>query len=93
MDSEQRRALLLLIAMGGSTVLASYVLAFVLEPEIRTGLWGGIQDEGMRVFYTVNMCIADRLLTQESSNSRISAILDSVNRIEVDKQSHRKSEE
>lgn len=58
MESEQRRALLLLIAMGGSTVLASYVLAFVLEPEIRTGLWGGIPEGGMRDFYTVNMFIA-----------------------------------
>ena len=58
MQSEQRRALLLLIAMGGSTVLASYVLAFILEPEIRTGLWGGIPEGGMRDFYTVNMLIA-----------------------------------
>ncbi len=58
MESEQRRALLLLIGMGGSTVLASYVLAFVLEPEIRTGLWGGIPEGGMRDFYTVNMLIA-----------------------------------
>ncbi|MFK7896573.1 MAG: hypothetical protein AB8G23_12095 [Myxococcota bacterium] len=58
MESQQRRALLLLIAMGGSTVLASYVLAFVLEPDVRTGLWGGIPEGGMRDFYTVNMLLA-----------------------------------
>jgi hypothetical protein len=58
MEKDRRRALLLLIGMGGSTVLASYVLAFVLAPEIRTGLWGGIPEGGMRDFYTVNMLIA-----------------------------------
>lgn len=53
----QRRALLLMIAFGGSAVLASYVIAFVLEPAVRSGLWGGIP-ESWQGFYTVNMLLA-----------------------------------
>lgn len=53
----ERRSLLLLIAIGGSAVLASYVLAFVYEPEIRSGLWGGIPDS-LQGVYTVNMLLA-----------------------------------
>ncbi|MEZ4291399.1 MAG: hypothetical protein R3E53_13025 [Myxococcota bacterium] len=54
----QRRSLLLLIVLGGSAVLGSYVLAFVVEPAIRAGLWGGIPEGGMRSFYTTNMFLA-----------------------------------
>ncbi len=56
MDS-QRKALFLMIAVGGSAVLGSYVLAFAVEPEIRSGLWGGIPDS-LQGFYTVNMLLA-----------------------------------
>lgn len=53
----RRRSLLLLIGLGGSAVLGSYVLAFVVEPGIREGLWGGVP-ESLRGFYTVNMLLA-----------------------------------
>jgi len=53
----QRRSLILLIVIGGSTVLGSYVLAFAFEPAIRSGLWGGVP-ESLRSFYTVNMLLA-----------------------------------
>jgi len=53
----QRRSLNLLILIGGSGVLGSYVLAFVYEPAIRSGLWGGIPDS-LQSFYTVNMLLA-----------------------------------
>ena len=53
----RRRALIFLILIGGPSVLGSYVLAFVLEPTIRTGLWGGVPD-AIRPLYTVNMLLA-----------------------------------
>lgn len=53
----QRRSLLLLIAIGGSAVLGSYVLAFAYEPGIRAGLWGGIPD-ALQGIYTINMLLA-----------------------------------
>ena len=53
-----RRALLLLIGLGGTSVLGSYVLAFAYEPEIRGALWGGIPEGAMQTFYTVNMLLA-----------------------------------
>ncbi len=53
----RRRALLLLIAIGGTGVLASYLLAFALEPSIRTGLWGELP-EAWRGYYTINMLLA-----------------------------------
>ncbi len=53
----QRRSLLLLILIGGSGVLGSYVLAFAYQPAIRSGLWGGIP-ESLQAFYTVNMLLA-----------------------------------
>jgi len=53
----QRRALLVLIAVGGSAVLGSYVLAFVYAPAVEADLWGGIPDS-WRGFYTVNMFLA-----------------------------------
>jgi hypothetical protein len=52
-----RRSLLILIGLGGSAVLGSYVLAFAYEPGIRSGLWGGIPDS-LRGLYTVNMLLA-----------------------------------
>ena len=55
--NSQRRALLLLIGIGGTGVLGSYVLAFAFEPAIRTGLWGGVP-ESLQGFYTVNMLLA-----------------------------------
>lgn len=56
MDS-QRRALILLILIGGTGVLGSYVLAFAFEPAIRSGLWGGLP-ESLKGLYTVNMLLA-----------------------------------
>ena len=53
----QRRSLLLLILIGGIGVLGSYILAFVYEPAIRAGLWGGIP-ESLQGFYTINMLLA-----------------------------------
>ena len=52
-----RRSLLLLIGIGGTAVLGSYVLAFVGTPELRTGLWGGLP-ESLKGAYTVNMFLA-----------------------------------
>lgn len=53
----QRRSLLLLIGIGGTAVLGSYVLAFVGTPELRSGLWGGLP-ESLKGAYTVNMFLA-----------------------------------
>ena len=50
----QRRALLVLIALGGGAVLGSYVLAFVYAPAAEADLWGGIPSS-WRGSYTVNM--------------------------------------
>jgi hypothetical protein len=50
--------LLLLIGLGGTAVLGSYVLALVYEPEIRGALWGGIPEGALRTFYTINMLLA-----------------------------------
>ena len=55
-DGTYRRALLRLIAIGGSGVLASYLLA--LDPAISSGLWGGIPDGRIRELYTLNMFLA-----------------------------------
>lgn len=56
MDS-QRRNLLLLIAVGGISVLGSYVPAFSNNPGLVDALWGGVPDS-LRVFYTPNMLLA-----------------------------------
>ena len=53
----QRRSLLLLIAIGGTAVLGSYVLALVGTPALRSGLWGGLP-ESLKGGYTVNMFLA-----------------------------------
>ena len=50
--ASQRRSLLILIALGGSAVLGSYVLALVGTPELRSGLWGGLP-ESLKGAYTV----------------------------------------
>jgi hypothetical protein len=42
---------------GGVAVLASYAWGVVLEPALRTGLWGGVP-ESLRGLYTVNMLLA-----------------------------------
>ena len=55
-DAALRRALLQLIALGGSAVLASYLLAF--DPAVGSRLWGGIPEGGIRDLYTVNMLLA-----------------------------------
>ncbi|MDJ0787900.1 MAG: hypothetical protein QNK05_13905 [Myxococcota bacterium] len=55
--ASERRALIALNVLGGLSVLGSYVLAFALSPEIRSGLWGGVP-EGLRPLYTVNMFAA-----------------------------------
>lgn len=55
-DGHLRRALLRLIAIGGSAVLASYFLA--LDPAIGGSLWGGIPEGRVRDFYTLNMLLA-----------------------------------
>lgn len=55
-DGAYRRALLRLIAIGGSGVLASYLLA--LDPAISSGLWGGIPEGRIRDLYTLNMFLA-----------------------------------
>lgn len=55
-DSALRRALLQLIAIGGSAVLASYLLA--LDPAVGGSLWGGIPEGRIRDLYTVNMLLA-----------------------------------
>lgn len=51
----QRRSLLILIAIGGSAVLGSYLLVF--DPEVQAGIWGGVP-ESLKGFYTVNMLLA-----------------------------------
>ena len=53
--NERRRALLLLIAIGGSAVLGSYLLVF--DPDVQAGIWGGVP-ESLKGFYTVNMLLA-----------------------------------
>lgn len=55
-DGALRRALLQLIAIGGSAVLASYLLA--LDPAVGGSLWGGIPKGRIRELYTVNMFLA-----------------------------------
>jgi len=55
-DLAVRRALLRLIAIGGTAVLASYLLA--LDPEIGGRLWGGIPEGRVRQLYTLNMLLA-----------------------------------
>lgn len=57
MDPNRRR-LLLLIGIGGTAVLASYVLAFAFEPAIRGALWGDLPEGTVRRIYTVNMLLA-----------------------------------
>jgi len=57
MDPNRRR-LLLLIGIGGTAVLASYVLAFAYEPAIRSALWGDLPQGTVRRIYTVNMLLA-----------------------------------
>ena len=52
-----QRSLLWLNGLGGFAVLASYVVAFNLAPEVRSGLWGGVP-EGWRPIYTTNMFLA-----------------------------------
>lgn len=51
------RSLLILIAVGGTAVLGSYVPAFSNNPELVAALWGGVP-ESLRVFYTPNMLLA-----------------------------------
>ena len=53
----RRRSLLLLIAIGGTAVLASYALAFVWSPASADALWGDLPQE-WHGFYTVNMWLA-----------------------------------
>ena len=55
-DLAGRRALLQLIAIGGSAVLASYLL--VLDPAVGANLWGGIPEGRIRDLYTANMLLA-----------------------------------
>ena len=55
--ASERRALIALNVLGGLSVLGSYVLAFVLSPDIRSGLWGGVPD-ALRPLYTVCMLAA-----------------------------------
>lgn len=55
-DRILRGAMIRLIAIGGSTVLASYLLA--LDPEIAGQLWGGIPEGRVRSLYTLNMFLA-----------------------------------
>jgi len=55
-DGNLRRALLRLIAIGGTAVLASYFLA--LDPAVGASLWGGIPEGRVRDLYTVNMFLA-----------------------------------
>lgn len=55
-DIANRRKLLQLIAIGGSAVLASYLLA--LDPAVGSSLWGGIPEGWIRDLYTVNMLLA-----------------------------------
>ncbi|MCB9378061.1 MAG: hypothetical protein H6511_04780 [Holophagales bacterium] len=55
-DRILRGAMIRLIAIGGSAVLASYLLA--LDPEIGGQLWGGIPEGPIRSLYTVNMLLA-----------------------------------
>ena len=55
-DRMLRRALLQLIAIGGTAVLASYLLA--LDPAVGGSLWGGIPEGRIRDLYTLNMFLA-----------------------------------
>ena len=52
-----RRALVVLNLVGGSAVLGSYLIALVLAPDIRSGLWGGVPDS-LRGVYTTCMFLA-----------------------------------
>ena len=56
MDSQTKK-LLVLIGIGGSCVLGSYVPAFANNPDLASALWGGVPDS-LRVFYTPNMLLA-----------------------------------
>ncbi len=53
----QQRSLALVNVLGGAAVLGSYLIAFGLSPELRSGLWGGVP-EGLRPLYTVCMLLA-----------------------------------
>ena len=53
----QQRNLLVLIAIGGTSVLASYVPAFTNNPELVAALWGGVP-ESLRAYYGPNMLLA-----------------------------------
>lgn len=55
-DAASRRALLQLIAIGGTAVLASYLLVF--DPAVAANLWGGIPEGRIRDLYTLNMLLA-----------------------------------
>lgn len=55
-DAAYRSGLLRLIAIGGSAVLASYLLA--LDPAVGGRLWGGLPEGAIRALYTVNMLLA-----------------------------------
>jgi len=53
----KQKWLALLNLIGGISVLLSYVYAFALSSELRTGLWGGVP-ERWRSVYTVSMFAA-----------------------------------
>lgn len=53
----QRLSLLLLNALGGAAVLASYAWGALARPESMGALWGGVP-EAARGLYTVNMFLA-----------------------------------
>ncbi|MDJ0866062.1 MAG: hypothetical protein QNK03_08140 [Myxococcota bacterium] len=42
---------------GGTAVLGSYLLVFSLEPQMRSGLWGGVPEAAVPL-YTTNMLLA-----------------------------------
>ncbi len=56
MQTQQKR-LLLLNALGGAAVLASYAWGFLARPDSMSALWGGVP-ESARGFYTLNMFLA-----------------------------------
>lgn len=53
----QRRSLLWLNVLGGTAVLASYVLGLRSDALVGGALWGGVP-EALRPLYTVNMFLA-----------------------------------
>ena len=53
----RQKQLALLNIVGGMAVLASYVWAFAVSEELRTGLWGGVP-EVMRPYYVRSMLLA-----------------------------------